>query len=460
MLLFLSHSGADTAAAVALRARILAAPAAREAGLDVWLDVEELRPGEPWRPQLEAALQRCTAFAVLLGSQGIVNWVDAEVGVALDRATTGAKIPFIPIRASDDVDWDRLPPFARQFQGLTDPLGDVAALAQLIAAATGQGRAPVAVTDRPFVGLQAMGEAEADRFFGRDAEIDGLADLVRRHPVTAVVADSGAGKSSLVRAGLIPAFRGGRLADPVPGAAEKTRLAIVMRPGDNPALGLRLGVERAARDLALGPADIAALRHDIDLADADKTVFALACHQGPDKTDILLVVDQFEELLTQTGDAEAAAFVDLLLALSQPSPLRSVRIVLTVRADYFNLISAHPRLFQALTDDDGAYEFRTIQPGPYPWANGGNDWRPAHIHFSIFGSGFAQRLITQMYFEGDPLIAQCPIVGAIPDRAAVETLVAELDMTRTVPMDACAWRFDIVLRGRRQTMFENRLEGL
>jgi len=363
MLLFLSHSGADTAAAVALRARILAAPAAREAGLDVWLDVEELRPGEPWRPQLEAALQRCTAFAVLLGSQGIVNWVDAEVGVALDRATTGAKIPFIPIRASDDVDWDRLPPFARQFQGLTDPLGDVAALAQLIAAATGQGRAPVAVTDRPFVGLQAMGEAEADRFFGRDAEIDGLADLVRRHPVTAVVADSGAGKSSLVRAGLIPAFRGGRLADPVPGAAEKTRLAIVMRPGDNPALGLRLGVERAARDLALGPADIAALRHDIDLADADKTVFALACHQGPDKTDILLVVDQFEELLTQTGDAEAAAFVDLLLALSQPSPLRSVRIVLTVRADYFNLISAHPRLFQALTDDDGAAQLRLRQVG-------------------------------------------------------------------------------------------------
>jgi len=115
---------------------------------------------------------------------------------------------------------------------------------------------------------------------------------------------------------------------------------------------------------------------------------------------------------------------------------------------------------RVLTDENGAYEFRTIQPGPYPWANGGNDWRPAHIHFSIFGSGFAQRLITQMYFEGDPLIAQCPIVGAIPDRAAVETLVAELDMTRTVPMDACAWRFDIVLRGRRQTMFENRLEGL
>jgi protocatechuate 3,4-dioxygenase beta subunit len=99
-------------------------------------------------------------------------------------------------------------------------------------------------------------------------------------------------------------------------------------------------------------------------------------------------------------------------------------------------------------------------PGPYPWPNGGNDWRPAHIHFSLFGSGFAQRLITQMYFEGDPLIPLCTIVGTIPDPAGVESLTARLDMGHTIPMDARAWRFDIVLRGRRQTMFENRPEGV
>ncbi|RKF05481.1 protocatechuate 3,4-dioxygenase subunit beta [Oceaniradius stylonematis] len=115
---------------------------------------------------------------------------------------------------------------------------------------------------------------------------------------------------------------------------------------------------------------------------------------------------------------------------------------------------------RVLTDEQGFYEFRTIQPGAYPWPNGGNDWRPAHIHFSLFGTAFAQRLITQMYFEGDPLIPHCPIVGAIPQKDAVESLIAELDMTRTVPMDARAWRFDIVLRGKRQTLFENRLEGL
>ena len=114
---------------------------------------------------------------------------------------------------------------------------------------------------------------------------------------------------------------------------------------------------------------------------------------------------------------------------------------------------------RAITDEDGNYAFRTIKPGPYPWPNGPNDWRPAHIHFSIFGHGFAQRLITQMYFEGDPLIPLCPIVRTIPDEEAVRRLTAVLDMGATIPMDARAYKFDIVLRGRRSTLFENRLEG-
>lgn len=110
---------------------------------------------------------------------------------------------------------------------------------------------------------------------------------------------------------------------------------------------------------------------------------------------------------------------------------------------------------RTLTDDEGRYEFRTILPGPYPWPNGINDWRPGHIHFSVFGSGFAQRMITQMYFEGDPMIALCPIVNTIPDPAAIDGLTARLDMRRTLPMDARAYRFDIILRGRRRTPFEN-----
>jgi len=114
---------------------------------------------------------------------------------------------------------------------------------------------------------------------------------------------------------------------------------------------------------------------------------------------------------------------------------------------------------RTLTDESGHYEFRTVKPAPYPWPNGVNDWRPAHIHFSLFGYAFAQRLITQMYFEGDPMVWQCPIVGAIPEQAAINRLVASLDRRASIPMDCLAYRFDIVLRGRRSTMFENRREG-
>ncbi|WP_422179341.1 protocatechuate 3,4-dioxygenase subunit beta [Aestuariivita sp.] len=114
---------------------------------------------------------------------------------------------------------------------------------------------------------------------------------------------------------------------------------------------------------------------------------------------------------------------------------------------------------RTLTDENGYYVFRTVKPGAYPWRNWINDWRPAHIHLSVFGTAFAQRLITQMYFEGDPLIQTCPIVKSIPDPKAVEQLIAPLDRNATIPLDSIAYKFDIVLRGRRSTLFENRLEG-
>jgi protocatechuate 3,4-dioxygenase beta subunit len=114
---------------------------------------------------------------------------------------------------------------------------------------------------------------------------------------------------------------------------------------------------------------------------------------------------------------------------------------------------------RTIADDHGRFMFRTVKPGPYPWPNRVNDWRPAHIHFSVFGHAFAQRLISQLYFEGDPMIWQCPIVAAIPDKSAIETLIAALDRNNSVHMDSLAYKFDIVLRGRRSTLFENRLEG-
>jgi protocatechuate 3,4-dioxygenase beta subunit len=114
---------------------------------------------------------------------------------------------------------------------------------------------------------------------------------------------------------------------------------------------------------------------------------------------------------------------------------------------------------RVLSDQEGRYRFRTIRPGPYPWRNRLNDWRPAHIHYSIFGHAFVTRLVTQLYFEGDPLLRHCPIYRSIPDLGARERLVARLDLDETIPLDTIAYRFDIVLRGRRQTPLESKPEG-
>ncbi|GLU30327.1 protocatechuate 3,4-dioxygenase subunit beta [Trinickia caryophylli] len=112
-----------------------------------------------------------------------------------------------------------------------------------------------------------------------------------------------------------------------------------------------------------------------------------------------------------------------------------------------------------LTDANGYYCFRTIKPGPYPWRNRINDWRPSHIHYSLSGDGWAQRLITQMYFEGDPLIAQCPILKTVPTEEQVRGLIALHDTGNDIPLDSRCFRFDITLRGRRSTYFEPSFPG-
>jgi protocatechuate 3,4-dioxygenase beta subunit len=109
---------------------------------------------------------------------------------------------------------------------------------------------------------------------------------------------------------------------------------------------------------------------------------------------------------------------------------------------------------RCLTDADGRFRFVTIRPGAYPWRNHHNAWRPAHIHFSLFGTAFTQRLVTQMYFPGDPLLALDPVFGSVPDACGRDCLVATFDPQQTVPEWALAFRFDIVLRGRDATPLE------
>jgi protocatechuate 3,4-dioxygenase beta subunit len=111
-------------------------------------------------------------------------------------------------------------------------------------------------------------------------------------------------------------------------------------------------------------------------------------------------------------------------------------------------------LGRVVTDAAGRYEFTTIRPGAYPWKNHHNAWRPAHIHFSLFGRAFAQRLVTQMYFPDDPMFFQDPIFNAVPE-AARPRLVAAYDHQASTDHWALGFRFDIVLRGRDATPFES-----
>jgi protocatechuate 3,4-dioxygenase, beta subunit len=114
---------------------------------------------------------------------------------------------------------------------------------------------------------------------------------------------------------------------------------------------------------------------------------------------------------------------------------------------------------RVVTGNDGVYRFATIKPAAYPWKNHPNAWRPQHIHFSLFGPGFATRLITQMYFPGDPLLELDPIYQSVPDRAARERLVCAFDLEATIPERALGYRFDIVLRGRNATPHERDAYG-
>ena len=130
---------------------------------------------------------------------------------------------------------------------------------------------------------------------------------------------------------------------------------------------------------------------------------------------------------------------------------------------YIHVVDQHPAPLdpnftgagRAQTDAEGYYRFITIKPGAYPWGNHPNAWRPAHIHFSVFGYSFVSRIVTQMYFPGDPLFAYDPIFNSVTDEKARMRMVSSFDLENTKPDWALCYRFDIVLRGRNATPLDN-----
>jgi protocatechuate 3,4-dioxygenase beta subunit len=182
-------------------------------------------------------------------------------------------------------------------------------------------------------------------------------------------------------------------------------------------------------------------RQDVDPLDADLTVG----HPGEPVGERIIVTGR---LLDARGKPVVGQLVEVWQA--------------NAAGRYNHQLDQHPApldsnftgVGRCLTEPDGTYRFLTIKPGPYPWRNHRNAWRPAHIHFSVFGTSFTQRLVTQMYFPGDPLFALDPIYQSIVDPVARQRLIATYDHDLSQPEYATGYRWDIVVAGSRRTWAE------
>jgi TIR domain len=232
--LFLSHAGIDSDAALALGQRLEEAAKASGEELAVWIDKRDLGHG-PWLDQIDTAFKGSTAFAVYVGTRGVINWVWREVKLALDRTIVEPAYRLLPILA-DGARPEGLPSFLSQFQCFADAGIAEPAFGKLLAAVLGKGpRTELARVSDPFVGLRAFDSSKAHLFFGRERKVAELVELLRTEHLVMVVGDSGSGKSSLVKAGLVPAFRGGRLARPRDQGPDETIWHVVeTRPRHGP----------------------------------------------------------------------------------------------------------------------------------------------------------------------------------------------------------------------------------
>ena len=339
--LFLSHAGADTAAALALKTRLENAPTAKEMGLRVWFDKTDLRPGEPWQEQLEKAINiDATAFAVYIGASGIVNWVDAEVRLGISRSVQlRSSFPFIPVIAAA-ADSSALPGFVRQYQAIKDIEGTPSAFTNLLSVVLGQNLSSNTRTeDRPFFGLRSIDEERNYLFFGRETETRQTVAKLAANPLLLIVGDSGSGKSSLVKAGLIPKWRGGALAE-FEGHRSDDELWHVLdyRPGVDPNAALGEAVLRAANALGRSVQEQEAFVRWAVCDDLILKKQGLRCGLDGRKTRTLLFIDQFEEIVTSTRRDLRAPFVEFIQSLNQPGE-ETFSVVLTMRRDYYNLLS-------------------------------------------------------------------------------------------------------------------------
>ncbi len=334
---FLSHSNADKQMVMTVAERL------RQEGLTPWLDIWELVPGASWEPGLARGLQTSRHCAFFVGPRSSEGWAEQERQLAQDRAARDPSFRLIPILLPGVVepfDFDSLPPFLmlRTCVDFRRGIDDKAALQQLIAGIKGIPPGSVAGAHRdvslvePYRGLQVFDEAHAACFFGRDAEAQRIVERFKEGRFLAVLGASGSGKSSVVRAGLIPALRGGALR-----GSEHWPIRVV-RPRGTPLTELAAELARSSGQGTVA-GHVAALRGDA------RTLYQESLAALHDESQQMVwIVDQFEEVYTLCQDAEERTrFIDNLLF---PASVRDgrVRVLLTMRADFYFKCASHPEL--------------------------------------------------------------------------------------------------------------------
>jgi WD40 repeat protein len=340
---FLSHNSRDKPAVERLAERL------KREGLEPWLDAWSLTVGGRWQDELAEGVKRSSAFAFFVGPHGDGDWAREELAIAQDRAVKDRDgfrmFPVLLPGLPEPFPADSLPPFLRMrtWVDLRAGLDSTEGLQALICAITGVPfgpRVPIAARDDvcPYRGLTPFDEGDAEFFFGRDAEVQRLLEQLKTTRFLAVLGASGSGKSSVVRAGLIPALRGGLLPEswtwPVcvvkPGVRPLTELATQLTLL-NPRAPITDTLDRLVRD-----------HRALDLSSG------LVLAGQPDAARLVCVIDQFEEVFTLCSDERErqALFANLLYASTVPGG-RTV-VVLMMRADFYHRCAAYPELAAAL----------------------------------------------------------------------------------------------------------------
>jgi len=347
-LVFLSHNNDDKPAVEAIAEQL------REKQLTPWLDKWNLIPGRPWQPEIERALGECGSCAVFIGPSGMGPWQHEEMRLAIDRRVNSPDFAVIPVLLPgvDRPQRSELPGFltATTWVEYRRSLDEAEPLRRLIYGIRGEEPRPIetVATDgsvRPYRGLRQFREEDARFFFGREALTEWLVAALRprvasstENRLLAVVGASGSGKSSLVRAGLIPALRGGAM------EGSEHWLVLDCRPGAEPLESLAITLA-AAPALGTSIPDEAALIQQ--LLDSDRTLHLKtrrALHGQDESQRIVLYVDQFEEVFTLCeDDPRRRAFIENLLYASTIARGQTV-VLLSMRADFYGHCAAYPRL--------------------------------------------------------------------------------------------------------------------